>query len=118
VAALGKGDFTFFNSAVLRNVQLPRLINIGLLTLLTGGLFLVRDHLFFPYFIWLILFSLQTLAILLAIPRELFTLKLVAAVVDLPFIFFRMLLLLFKLKGANKKFIHTPHGISKGSESN
>jgi cellulose synthase/poly-beta-1,6-N-acetylglucosamine synthase-like glycosyltransferase len=118
VAALGTGDLTFFNSAVLRNIQLPRLINIGLLTLLTGGLFFVKDYLFFPYSIWLILFSLQTLAILLAIPRELYKLKLAAAVVELPFIFFRMVLLLFKLKGANKKFIHTPHGISKRSESN
>ena len=117
VAALGKGDFTFFNSAVLRNIQLPRLINIGLLTLFTGGLFFVRNYLFFNYNLWVILFSLQTLAILLAIPRELFTLKLAAAVVELPLIFFRMVLLLFKLKGANKKFIHTPHGITKPSES-
>jgi hypothetical protein len=29
--------------------------------------------------------------------------------VRIPVIFFTMLLLLFKLKGANKKFIHTPH---------
>ena len=118
LAALGKGDFTFFNSAVLRNIQLPRLINIGLLTLLAGGLFFVRNYLFFPYAIWLILFFLQTLAVILAIPRELFTLKLAAALVELPFIFFRMVLLLFRLKGANKKFIHTPHGVSKRSESN
>jgi len=113
VAALGKGDFKFFNSAVLRNIQLPRLINIGMLTLLTASLYFIRNYLFFNYNIWIILFSLQTLAILLAIPRELFTLKLAAAVVELPLIFFRMVFLLFKLKGANKKFIHTPHGIAK-----
>jgi cellulose synthase/poly-beta-1,6-N-acetylglucosamine synthase-like glycosyltransferase len=117
LVALGKGDFTFFNSAVLRNVQLPRLINIGLLTLLTGGLFFVKNHLYFNYNFWIVLFSLHTVAILLAIPRELFTWKLAAAVVELPMIFFRMVLLLFKLKGANKKFIHTPHGIPKRSES-
>jgi len=115
VVALGKGDFTFFNSAVLRNIQLPRLINIGLLTLLTAGLFFVRNYLFFNYTIWLVLFSLQIFAMLLAIPRELYSSKLAAAVVELPLIFFRMILLLFRLKGANKKFIHTPHGVIKPS---
>src|SRR5258706_5664009 len=110
LASLGNGDFTFFNSAVLRNIQLPRLINIGLLTLFTGGLYFVRNYLFFPYAIWLILFSLQTLAILLAIPGELYKLNLPAALVELPFILFRIVRLLFKLKGANKKFVHTPLG--------
>jgi len=118
LVALVKGDFTYFNSAVLRNIQLPRLINIGLLTLFTGGLYFVRDHLFFPYTIWVVLFSLQALAVLLAIPREFFTLKLAAAVIKLPFIFFRMVLLLFKLKGANKKFIHTPHGMTNDRNHN
>jgi hypothetical protein len=32
------------------------------------------------------------------------------ALLDLPGIFVRMFMLLFKLKNANKKFIHTPHG--------
>jgi cellulose synthase/poly-beta-1,6-N-acetylglucosamine synthase-like glycosyltransferase len=114
---LGKGNFTFFNSAVLRNIQLPRLINIGLLTLLTAGLFFVRNFLFFGYPVWALLFSLQVAAMLLAIPGEFFTPKLAAAVFELPLIFFRMFLLLFKLKGANKKFIHTPHGVTNQSES-
>src|SRR5258706_9114308 len=113
LVALGKGDFIYFNSAGLRNIQLPRLINIGLLTLLTGSVFFVRNHLYFNYNLWVVLFSLQALAILVAIPREFFTLKLAAAVIKLPFIFFRMVLLLFKLKEANKKFIHTPHGVTK-----
>jgi len=56
-----------------------------LAVLLTGGLFFVKDYLFFfPYAIWLILFSLQTLAILLPIPGELYKLNLAAALVELP----------------------------------
>ena len=39
VAELMAGNFTYFNSAVLRNIQLPRLINLGLLGLLTALLF-------------------------------------------------------------------------------
>lgn len=108
--ALFKGNFTFFNSTVLRNIQLPRLINIGLLTSLTLILYFVRQDLFFGYTIWVAFFAFNTISILLAIPREFYTRKLALAFLKLPFLFLNMLLLLFKLKGANKKFIHTPHG--------
>jgi cellulose synthase/poly-beta-1,6-N-acetylglucosamine synthase-like glycosyltransferase len=109
LAALVKGDLAFFNSSVLRNIQLPRLINIGLLTLLTVGFYFIQDWLFYGYAIWLILFSVNTIAILMAIPREFFTKELGLAILQLPIIFMKMFTLLFKLGGANKKFIHTPH---------
>lgn len=114
--ALLKGNFTFFNSTVLRNIQLPRLINIGLLTFLTLILYFVRQDLFFGYGIWLVFFAFNTISILLAIPREFYTRKLALAFLKLPFLFLNMLLLLFKLKGANKKFIHTPHESVMGRE--
>jgi cellulose synthase/poly-beta-1,6-N-acetylglucosamine synthase-like glycosyltransferase len=110
--ALFKRNITFFNSAVLRNIQLPRLINIGLLTTLTVILFFVREYLYFGYTAWVILFTLNTISILISIPREFYNKKLMIAVLQLPFLFLNMLLLLFKLKGANKKFIHTPHGVT------
>lgn len=114
--ALLKGNFTFFNSTVLRNIQLPRLINIGLLTFLTLILYFVRQDLFFGYGIWLVFFAFNTISILLAVPREFYTRKLALAFLKLPFLFLNMLLLLFKLKGANKKFIHTPHESVMGRE--
>jgi cellulose synthase/poly-beta-1,6-N-acetylglucosamine synthase-like glycosyltransferase len=110
--ALLTGNFTFFNSAVLRNIQLPRLINIGLLTLLTAGLFFIKDHLAFGHGIWVLLFLINTISILLSIPKEFYNQKLASAILRLPVIFLNMFLLLFKLKGANKKFIHTPHGVT------
>lgn len=110
--ALFTGNFTFFNSAVLRNIQLPRLINIGLLSLLTAGLYFVKDYLTFGYEIWILLFLINTLAILIAIPKEFYNQKLASAILRLPVIFLNMFLLLFKLKGANKKFIHTPHEVN------
>ncbi|MCB0486543.1 MAG: glycosyltransferase family 2 protein [Flavobacteriaceae bacterium] len=112
VLALIKGNFTFFNSSVLRNIQLPRLINIGLLTMFTFGLFFVRDHLFFGYSIWITLILINTFSILISIPKDFYNKKLLQAIFRLPGIFINMVLLLFKLKGANKKFIHTPHGIT------
>lgn len=111
IAALFKGDFTFFNSAVLRNIQLPRLINIGLLTVLTVLSFFIAPYLHYSYKIWIALFTVNTIAIFMAIPREFWSKQLVTSIFSLPVIFFQMFLLLFRLKGANKKFIHTPHGV-------
>ncbi|WP_165823880.1 glycosyltransferase [Pseudochryseolinea flava] len=107
--AFFEGNFTFFNSAVLRNIQLPRLVNIGLLGILTIALFFVRAYLYFGYEIWLTFSALMFLSIAISIPREYYTLDLLKAFLKVPGIFFRMFLLLFRLKGANKKFIHTPH---------
>lgn len=112
MVALLKGDFKFFNSSVLRNIQLPRLINIGLLTVLTFGLFFLKDHLFFGYLIWISLFIINTFSILISIPKDFYNKKLLQAIFRLPGIFINMVLLLFKLQGANKKFIHTPHGVA------
>jgi cellulose synthase/poly-beta-1,6-N-acetylglucosamine synthase-like glycosyltransferase len=107
--AFFQGNFTFFNSAVLRNIQLPRLVNIGLLGILTVGLFFMRSYLYFGYEIWLSFSALMVLSIAISIPREYYTLDLLKAFLKIPGIFVRMLMLLFRLKGANKKFIHTPH---------
>jgi cellulose synthase/poly-beta-1,6-N-acetylglucosamine synthase-like glycosyltransferase len=107
--ALFEGNFTFFNSAVLRNIQLPRLVNIGLLGILTIGLFFVRGYLYFGYEVWLSFSALMILSIAISIPREYYTMDLLRAFLKVPGLFLRMLKLLFRLKGANKKFIHTPH---------
>lgn len=109
--ALVKGDFTFFNSAVLRNIQLPRLINLGLLALFTLLSFFLQDYLIYGNGIWILLFTVNCVAILMAIPKAFYSRQMLSAVVDLPGIFMKMFLLLFRLKNANKKFIHTQHGV-------
>jgi cellulose synthase/poly-beta-1,6-N-acetylglucosamine synthase-like glycosyltransferase len=105
-----KGNITYYNSAVLRNIQLPRLINIGLIFIFTALAILLRDVLYIHYLIWPILLGSTYLGIALSIPREYFGLKLLKAIARLPLVFLRMLKIVLKLKGANKKFIHTPHG--------
>jgi hypothetical protein len=45
-----------------------------------------------------------------AIPGRLYNMHLLKSVFLVPVIFFKMMLLMFRLKGANKTFIHTPHG--------
>ncbi|SKC82417.1 glycosyltransferase [Ohtaekwangia koreensis] len=108
--AFFKGNFTFFNSAILRNIQLPRLINLGLLTVLTALAVLAHNYLAWGATPWVVLFTVNTIAVLISIPGEFYSKKMLKALLDLPGIFVRMFLLLFKLKNANKKFIHTPHG--------
>ena len=60
---------------------------------------------------WWILFCLLIVSLLLAVPKSLYTRQLFIAVVKLPETFFTMFLNLFRLKDANKKFIHTEHGV-------
>jgi cellulose synthase/poly-beta-1,6-N-acetylglucosamine synthase-like glycosyltransferase len=109
--SLLKGNFSFFNSAVLRNIQLPRLLNLGLLTVFTGLSFLLGTYLIVSSpWTWFALWSLSVLAMAFAIPPKFYSIRLLKSILLVPAIFVKMFLLLFKLKGANRTFIHTPHG--------
>lgn len=107
---LFKGNFAFFNSAILRNIQLPRLLNLGLLSMIILLSLVFARYLQVSPLVWIFLLGLNVLAMAFAIPRRLYTRKLLVSALMVPRLFVRMLLLLFKLRGANKTFIHTPHG--------
>ncbi|MGC1242672.1 MAG: glycosyltransferase family 2 protein [Chryseosolibacter sp.] len=105
-----RGNIAFFNSAVLRNIQLPRLLNLGLLTTIIFLSLVFAAYLDVSPLVWIFLLGLNILAMVFAIPRRFYNIKLLKSVLLVPKLFVRMFLLLFKLKGANKSFIHTPHG--------
>lgn len=107
--AFFKGQLALFNSTILRNIQLPRLLNLGLLVIFTlcSGLFSFWHSTLYIY--WLAIAIITFGATLLAIPNEYYGKQLLQAIISLPKVFLKMFFLLFKLKGANKKFIHTPH---------
>jgi cellulose synthase/poly-beta-1,6-N-acetylglucosamine synthase-like glycosyltransferase len=107
-----QGNFSFFNSAILKNVQLPRLLNLGLLFIITLLAFVLRNYLSFSYLWWVAFLLMNMAAMALAIPLHMYNWDLLKSIVLLPKIFIKMFNLLFRLKGANKEFIHTPHGIS------
>ncbi|HET9487318.1 MAG TPA: glycosyltransferase family 2 protein, partial [Chryseosolibacter sp.] len=107
---LFKGNIAFFNSAVLRNIQLPRLLNLGLLTLVILLSAAFSAYLIISPLIWISLLGLNILAMVFAVPKRFYNRKLLRSAVLVPRLFIQMFLLLFKLKGANKTFIHTPHG--------
>jgi uncharacterized membrane protein len=63
--------------------------------------------------IWATLFCLLCFAYTIAIPKKFWNLNMVYAAATLPKALIVILLSLFKLKGANNKFIHTPHTFTK-----
>ena len=101
------GNFDYFNE-IYQTAILPRILMLGLMplmlliSLLTPGI----DP---GWQLWLAATACCYIGILVAVPAGFFNSKLLGAVLKIPLIFFAMLALLFKLKGANKKFIHTPH---------
>nr|WP_294945501.1 glycosyltransferase family 2 protein [uncultured Mucilaginibacter sp.] len=105
-----RGNFDYFNE-IYQTAILPRILMLGLMpfmfivSLLTPG---VGPS----WQMWLTATALCYIGILVAVPGQFFNGKLLGAVLKIPLIFFTMLALLFKLKGANKKFIHTPHNPS------
>lgn len=106
---LFKLQFTYFNSAVLRNIQLPRLINLGLLFFICIISYFIARYLNFDYSIWYYLLIGNLLAMAISTPAKYYSVKTIKALSVLPAIFLKMFLILFKLKNANKDFIHTPH---------
>ncbi len=59
---------------------------------------------------WWCLLFLMVFTLFISVPRRLVDKKLFRALLTLPKIFAIVLMNLFKLKGANKKFLHTSHG--------
>ena len=109
--ALVTGNFAFFESAVLNNLLLPRILTLGILPIVSLLFFLVRNYLHVWWGWPALFFLLYIVALMIAVPREYFNKRLFAAVTRLPQAFFIMFLTLFKLRNANKRFIHTPHSV-------
>jgi cellulose synthase/poly-beta-1,6-N-acetylglucosamine synthase-like glycosyltransferase len=109
VKGLFKGKISLFNIAVLISIQLPRVMNLGILFSLVVLSTLLQSHLHFSVWYWLTLFITYLISFILAVPISLYNRKFLLALLHAPKAFFAVLMLHFKLKGADKKFIHTPH---------
>ena len=62
---------------------------------------------------WWVTFGTLLLALGLAIPRKFWTFRIIKVMVLVPYSFALMFLNLFFIKSANKKFIHTTHGVEE-----
>jgi cellulose synthase/poly-beta-1,6-N-acetylglucosamine synthase-like glycosyltransferase len=107
-----KRNINYFNKTI-QMFFLPRILTLGLSFIFTIIFYLLNRSYIFD--IWLLSFVLCCLTIIFAIPRKFYTKKNLNSLFFLPKIFFTLLLLLFKLKGANKKFIHTKHNFKQNT---
>ncbi|WP_321345485.1 glycosyltransferase [uncultured Draconibacterium sp.] len=110
-----KRNIDFFDK-VYQMIAPPRVLLLGIVSLLFvfyGGVAVFSPDITFlsaSYQEWTIVFILVVVAFLLSIPGKFYTSATLKAILTLPKAFFLMFTSLFKLKGANKKFIHTEHG--------
>ena len=108
--ALFTGKLALFNSTILRNIQLPRVINLGLLGLIAIAYSFLSSWLSLSPLVWWGLLAVLILSFVPSVPLSYYNKDFFKSLAKLPQAFGIMFSLLFKLKGANKKFIHTPHG--------
>ncbi len=108
ITSIRTRNIDFFDKCI-QLLLLPRLINLGLLIVLSGLYF--AGYNFGMGFI--ILLVMEIVALSIAIPKNYYNLRTLKALMQLPNGFMLMVLNVFKLKGVNKKFIHTPHSVTK-----
>ncbi len=104
--AIRNGRFDFLDK-IMQTAMPPRILFLGgtfFLALLT--LLLFREL----WLKWLFLWLTVSFTLAIAIPKRLWNRKLVVAAFYAGHAFLLMFLTLFRIKGANRRFIHTRHG--------
>jgi hypothetical protein len=108
-AHLFKGNINYFNIAVLHNVFPSRINSLIVLTILVPFItFFYQDS---PQVVlsWWAIFVFYIVALLLAVPKSYYSMKMVRAIFLLPTVVFKTVQAILQSKNANKKFIHTEH---------
>ena len=106
-----RGNIDYLDKS-LQMALIPRVLLLGLIPLMFGLSFFLSSSIQISC---LVLLQFLVFTILISIPGRLYNVKLLKALAALPNGIIGMFLIMFKLKGANKTFIHTPH--STNSES-
>lgn len=106
-AALLEGNWDFCDK-VFQQMSIPRIILVGVTFIIAFGLSFIQWGMSLK---WWVAFLLLVFSLLISIPKKLMNRRLLVALFELPYSFLLMCSNLFRLKGANKKFIHTKHGM-------
>lgn len=109
IKQLFRMNISYFNIAILYNLFLPRMLNIGALLLLAVAATLLHSEIVISYYYWWLLLLVYGLALLIALPIKFFDKNFFRAIGKLPHAFIIMLRSFLRMKGADKKFIHTTH---------
>lgn len=116
--ALLKSNLDLFDK-VFQMVLLPRVLHLGITSLLVGVYFFFELILAFDrllsvsLMLWGGVWTVTVLTLAISTPGRFYNWKTLKAVGSIPKAFVIMFFSLFKLKGANKSFIHTSHGTIK-----
>lgn len=97
-----------FCDKMFQQVSIPRLLLLGFTFFLA---FICSFYNIIWSLKWWGIFLLLIFALVAAVPRRFYTSRLAMAFQKLPYTFWLMAANIFKLRGANKKFIHTAHGV-------
>jgi cellulose synthase/poly-beta-1,6-N-acetylglucosamine synthase-like glycosyltransferase len=111
-----KGNVDYFDK-VIQMIMPPRIILAGVLfiSVVVSTVFnflsidLINDLFITSYTLWLDIFVLTAFGLIISIPRSFYNFKTFVALLKIPHGFLLMLISLFKIKGASKKFLHTTH---------
>jgi cellulose synthase/poly-beta-1,6-N-acetylglucosamine synthase-like glycosyltransferase len=111
-----RGRFDYLDKA-LQMGQLPRILLLGVVTILTfcygiAGFILPSHTLLLNFNIWATLLTLLSMAMIISVPRRFFDRSTLVALTTLPKGFLLMMVSMLKIKGANEKFLHTSHNIN------
>lgn len=112
-ALFTKGNVDYFDKAI-QFIQPPRILLLGAVVIFGLGFFLGNTILKVDHNLsmgWLTIIIGCFFALLISIPTKFYNYNTLKAVAGLPKGMFLMLLSLLKIKGANKKFIHTKHTV-------
>lgn len=101
-----KGNIDYFDKAFQMMLP-PRLILPVFLFFAAIIAFFVSPG--FYFYVWTALFVANILSFVVSIPGKFYNVQLFSAFMQLPKAFFGIFITLFKMKGATKTFIHTPH---------
>lgn len=107
--AMAKGKWDFCDK-MFQQVSIPRILLLGFTMIFALTITFINPAWALK---WWIALCVLIVALMIAIPGKLYRKELLVAIVELPYSFLLMALNVFKLKGANKKFIHTKHGINE-----
>lgn len=113
-ALFTKGNIDYFDKAI-QFIQPPRILLLGAV-ILFSALFLTLNFLIGlanGYSVtWIVILVSCVLAFLFSVPGSFYNIRTLKAMLSLPAGMLLMLGSLLRIKGANKKFIHTQHGVT------
>jgi len=111
-ALITRGNIDYFDKAV-QFIQPPRILLLGIVLIFGISFFLLNyilDNPLIYIYLWIGIILICVLTFLFSVPVKMYNKKTLKAMIALPKGMLLMLGSLFRIKGANKQFIHTKHG--------